>query len=101
MLLLPAPLTPARTCRRGDRVLIAPAAVARAAALAALACGLDRGPAELCRSGVERRLHALSRLGRLHTVEKRIEFRAEVVQVLILPLHQRLELLVRNQHGLG
>src|SRR5439155_27356559 len=61
------------------------AAVARAAALAALARGLDRGPAELRRGSVERRLHALSRLGRLHAVEKRIEFRAEIVQVLILP----------------
>src|SRR5882672_9169085 len=86
MLLLPAPLTPARTWMRFASIYLR---------------RLRAGLAVLVARGPERGVDALLRLRRLHAREQRVELGVELGEALRPAVHQRLELLVGDEHRLG
>src|SRR4029453_10958337 len=68
---------------------------------ATLASSLDGGTPELSGRGIKRGVHGLLRLRALHSVQQIAELRDEVIESAGARLHQRLELLVGDEHGPG
>src|SRR6185437_6631741 len=91
MLLLPAPLTPART-------VMAKAALASAPRLAPLGGRRYRRPAELFRSGIEGRLDAALRRGPLHAGQQLVEAAFERPEPGLAGTGQVLEIVEGEDH---